>query len=196
MDAQLLAAELGIAAGLVGAYAHRRGGRGAWLPHLIMGGAMGAMALPQHDPLGPGGWMLVLGGAAAWAWGRPTGNRKRGGGRAGVAMDLYVMGVLTLLMPAVHGGGHGSGASHETGGDAASDWWSGPYAALLVVWALARVVVAAAEYRRCAGREPGFDARGEMDSGAGVWLGAAKSSVSSACSVAMIGAMTVMAFGP
>lgn len=203
MDAQLLAAELGVAAGLVGACVHRREGIGAWLPHLVMGGAMGAMVLPEHDPLGPGGWMLLLGCAAAWAWGRPGNGR----GRAAVALDLYVMGVATLLMPAVHGGGgHGSGGAHHAAGEPATGWWSGPYAALLVVWALARVALAAAEHRRgVSGR--GFESDGAecagtaaVAAGAGaavaVRRGAAKRSVPSMCSMVMIGAMGVMAFAP
>ncbi len=147
MDAQLLAAELGVVAGVVGACAHRRAGVGAWLPHLVMGGAMGAMALPEHDPLGPGGWMLLLGGAAAWAWGA-WGRPGRGRRRAAVALDLYVMGVATLLMPAVHGGGHGSSEAGHAAGESATGWWSGPYAALLVLWALAHVALAVVEQRR------------------------------------------------
>ncbi|UGQ10392.1 DUF5134 domain-containing protein [Yinghuangia sp. ASG 101] len=199
MDAQLLAAELGVVAGLVGACVHRRDGAGAWSPHLVMGGAMGAMALPEHDPLGPGGWMLLLGCAAAWAWGRPG----RGRERAAVALDLYVMGVATLLMPAVHGGGHGSGTAHHAAGEPASGWWSGPYAALLVAWALARVTLAAAEHRRravadrgCDAEDAGSPALGAAGGTVVLRRGAAKGSVPSVCSMVMIGAMGMMAFAP
>lgn len=177
MDVHSLAAVLGAAAGLAGAYLHRRGRVRAWLPHLFMAAAMTAMALPEHDPLGPAGWMLLLGVGAAWALGRP--GTRRGPGRAAAALDLYAMGVLTLLMPAVHGGGH---AHH--GGDADSTWWVPPYVALLAVWFAARLALATAEYRRYAAvpaSGPRFD-------------GCANPSVSSACSTAMITSMAVMAF--
>lgn len=173
MDAQLLAAELGVAAGLVGAYVHRRGGVRAWLPHLAMGAAMAAMAAPRQDLLGPPGWMLVLAGAAAWSLGRPGAP----GGwrpRAAVALDLYVMGVLALLMPAVHGGAHSGGVHGSSSG-----WWDGPYVAVIAVWAVTRTVLAVAEHRR-----PPAAAKG------------GGSAVSSACSGVMIGAMALMAFAP
>lgn len=184
MDAHLLAAAPGAAAGLAGAYLHRRDRARGWLPHLLMAAAMAAMARPGQDPLGPAGWMLVLGGAAAWAMGRPgprslpaaaSGPGVRVAMRPAAALDLYAMGVLTLLMPAVQAPGHG-----HHGSAAGSDWWSAPYAGLLALWFAARVTLAFAEHRRCAalalpktGTNP---------------------SVSSACSTAMITSMAVMAF--
>ncbi|MCF2529594.1 DUF5134 domain-containing protein [Yinghuangia soli] len=186
MDAQLIAAQLGVAAGLAGAYVHRQGPPRGWLPHVFMAAAMAAMALPEHDPLGPAGWMLVLGCAAAWSLGRP--GVRPGRVRAAAALDLYAMGVLTLLMPAVHGGGHGSGHASGQGAAAASDWWSAPYAVLLIVWAAARLALAAAEHRNrnlVLASQPSSAAATE---------GAARPSVSSACSAAMIASMAMMAF--
>ncbi|MGW0662379.1 DUF5134 domain-containing protein [Streptodolium elevatio] len=209
MDAQVIAGALGVVAGLVGAYLHRRGQVRSWAPHLAMGAAMGAMVLPQHDPLGPAGWMLVLGGAAAWALGRPGPGLPRR--RVAVALDLYVMGVLTLLMPALHGGAaHGS-----TGGGAhagTSDWWLGPYVGVLALWAVARFALAATDRRR-----PAFACAAEPETGAVIGPGPARGvggdvgvslsvsagpdpqtnpSVTSACSAAMMTAMALMAFVP
>jgi hypothetical protein len=167
MDLQLLAAELGVFAGVFGAYAHRRKPARGWLPHLFMAGAMVGMALPRHDPLGPAGWMLVLGCAAGWALGRPGSRRARLG--AAAALDLYAMGVLTLLMPAVHR--HHAHGAHAV----ASGFWQVPYAALLAVWLLARGALALRDHR--------------------VAVSGANASVSSACSGMMIAAMALMAFG-
>lgn len=179
MDAQVIAAALGVVAGLVGAYVHHRDQVRSWLPHLVMGSAMGAMAVPRHDPLGPAGWMLVLGGTAAWALGRPGPGRPRP--RAAVALDLYVMGVLTLLMPALHGGsGHATGGGHA----GASDWWQGPYAGVLAVWILARFALGAADHRHHALAAAATPAAPPQ----------AKPSVTSACSAVMIAAMALMAF--
>ncbi|MDI2132111.1 DUF5134 domain-containing protein [Yinghuangia seranimata] len=110
-----------MAAALVGAAAHRRGRVRGVLPYALMGAAMAAMAAPDRDPLGPGGWTVVLGLAAAWALGRPGARA----GRPGTALDLYAMAVLTLVAPAAHPAGH---AGHDAG------WWHGPYLALLVLW--------------------------------------------------------------
>lgn len=186
MDAQVIAAALGVVAGLVGAYVHRRDQVGSWLPHLVMGAAMGAMAVPRHDPLGPAGWMLLLGGTAAWAFGRPGPGRPSR--RAAVALDLYVMGVLTLLMPALHGSGSGHGAGDGHAGAGSSDWWQGPYAGVLVVWILARFALGAADHRR----HHALAAAGGSPSGPPQ----AKPSVTSACSAVMIAAMALMAFAP
>lgn len=190
MDAQVVAGALGVVAGLVGAYVHRRGQVRSWAPHLAMGAAMGAMALPRHDPLGPAGWMLVLGGAAAWALGRPGPGLPRP--RVAVALDLYVMGVLTLLMPALHGG-----AAHESSGGGAhagtSDWWLGPYVGVLAVWALARLALAASDHRQA------LATAAPLGAGAGPRPrpgSRANSSVTSACSAAMMTAMALMAFAP
>ncbi|WP_436774513.1 DUF5134 domain-containing protein [Yinghuangia sp. YIM S09857] len=169
MDAQVIAGVFGVVAGLVGAYVHRNGQVRSWLPHLAMGAAMGAMLLPRHDPLGPAGWMLLLAGAAAWALGRPQPGLPRP--RVAVALDLYVMGVLTLLMPALHSG-HGA----HPGGNPSS-WWLGPYIAVLAIWATARIALAATP----------SPARSEA---------APNSRVTSACSAAMMAAMTLMAFAP
>jgi hypothetical protein len=191
MDASLIAAQLGVAAGLAGAFVHRQGPPRGWLPHVFMAAAMAAMALPAHDPLGPAGWMLVLGCAAAWSLGRP--GVRPGRVRAAAALDLYAMGVLTLLMPAVHGGGHGSGHASGQGAAAASvssDWWSAPYAGLLIVWAAARFALAAAEHRN---RHLVLAAQPSA-AGTTAAEGAARPSVSSACSAAMIASMALMAF--
>ncbi|MDI2132347.1 DUF5134 domain-containing protein [Yinghuangia seranimata] len=180
MDAQLLAAELGVATGLIGAYVHRRGRVRAWLPHLLMAAAMAAMAVPARDPLGPAGWMLLLGCAAAWAMGRPRPGRTGiSGRRAALALDLYAMGVLTLLMPAVHA--HNVGPHHHEA-TAATGWWQAPYIGLLCVWFTCRVALAAVEARRRAAP-------------VGIPVEAANPTVTYACSAGMMAAMGLMAFG-
>lgn len=103
----LVTTALAFALGLVGC--DRRRLR-PWVCHAVTGLAMAAMLVPERDPLGPAAWALVLGGALVWtAFGA---LRERWvGAAAGPAantsacevVELGLMTVLVLVMPALHG---------------------------------------------------------------------------------------------
>ena len=81
-----------------------------WVAHGVMGCAMAAMAVPSRDPLGPAVWAVVLGCVLLWT--ASAGLHERAAGdvpgpatfeSAREVVELGLMAVLVLVMPAVHG---------------------------------------------------------------------------------------------
>jgi hypothetical protein len=139
--ALLVTTALAFALGLVGC--DRRRLR-PWVCHAVMGLAMAAMLVPERDPLGPAAWALVLGGVLLWtAFGA---LRERWvGTAAGPAaytsarevVELGLMTVLVLVMPALHG--HAAPASGHHGSSAPDV--RGLVLALLAAWLATAVVL-------------------------------------------------------
>lgn len=131
-DWQLTGAVLGLAGALVGAAVHRRSTARAWSAHLLMAAAMTAQAVPAHDPLGPAGWTLALGLAAAWTLGRPGTSSS---GSPPAALDLYAMAATALLAPVAMPMTHGETTM------AATQWGLGLYVTVLALWLVARLAL-------------------------------------------------------
>lgn len=134
-DWQLTGAALGLAGALAGVAAHRRAAVRVRCAHLLMAAAMAAQAAPAYDPLGPAGWTLTLGLAAAWTLGRPG---TRTPGHPPTALDLYAMAAAALVMPIAMPATHAHAAS-----SAATPWGQTLYAITMTTWLLARAVSAA-----------------------------------------------------
>lgn len=99
-----------------------------------MAAAMAAQAAPAYDPLGPAGWTLTLGLAAAWTLGRPG---TRTPGHPPTALDLYAMAAAALVMPIAMPATHAHTAS-----SAATPWGQTLYATVVTTWLLARLALA------------------------------------------------------
>jgi len=83
-----------------------------WVAHGVMGCAMAAMVVPSRDPLGPAVWAVVLGCVLLWT--AAAGLHERAAGdvpgpsafeSAREVVELGLMAVLVLAMPALHGRG-------------------------------------------------------------------------------------------
>ncbi|MDQ0375629.1 DUF5134 domain-containing protein [Cellulomonas humilata] len=106
-DALLVSTGIAFALGIVGC--SRRTAR-QWVGHGVMGFAMAAMVAPSRDPLGPAVWAVVLGGMVLWTAVAALHERAAGDvpgpsafESAREVVELGLMAVLVLVMPAVHG---------------------------------------------------------------------------------------------
>lgn len=135
----LVTTALAVALGLVGCDRRRLW---PWVRHAVMGLAMAAMLVPERDPLGPAAWALVLGGALVWTafgalrerWvGSAAGPDTYASARE--VVELGLMTVLVLVMPALHGRAVAASGHH---GSSAPDV-RGLVLALLAAWLVASV---------------------------------------------------------
>ncbi|KQR08509.1 DUF5134 domain-containing protein [Cellulomonas sp. Leaf334] len=97
-----------------------------WVGHGVMGCAMVAMVVPSRDPVGPAMWAVVLGCVLLWTAAAALRERVAGDvpgpsalESAREVVELGLMVVLVLVMPAVHGRGAVLPAGHH--GEHAAD---------------------------------------------------------------------------